>query len=85
MAKPKIKSDGRTITVRVPIAIRKRGGRMTSILTSYDGVEPGYRKVYIRIYDVNRTELALLQNDLTEKAQLLYMVDHRENRRVIFQ
>ena len=27
MAKPKIKSDGRTITVRVPISIRKRGGR----------------------------------------------------------
>src|SRR5882724_11068003 len=26
-AKPKINSDGRTITVRVPIAIRKRGGR----------------------------------------------------------
>ena len=26
-AKPKIKSDGRTITVRVPISIRKRGGR----------------------------------------------------------
>jgi len=27
MAKPKIKSDGHTITVRVPISIRKRGGR----------------------------------------------------------
>jgi hypothetical protein len=27
MAKPKISSDGRTITVRVPISIRKRGGR----------------------------------------------------------
>lgn len=27
MAKPKINSDGKTITVRVPIAIRKRGGR----------------------------------------------------------
>jgi hypothetical protein len=27
MAKPKIKSDGRTITVRVPISIRKRGGK----------------------------------------------------------
>ena len=27
MTKPKIKSDGRTITVRVPISIRKRGGR----------------------------------------------------------
>jgi hypothetical protein len=27
MPRPKIDSDGRTITVRVPIAIRKRGGR----------------------------------------------------------
>ena len=27
MSKPKISSDGRTITVRVPISIRKRGGR----------------------------------------------------------
>lgn len=27
MSKPKINSDGRTITVRVPISIRKRGGR----------------------------------------------------------
>ena len=27
MAKPKISDDGRTITVRVPISIRKRGGR----------------------------------------------------------
>jgi hypothetical protein len=27
MAKPKITRDGKTITVRVPIAIRKRGGR----------------------------------------------------------
>jgi hypothetical protein len=27
MVKPKIKNDGRTITVRVPISIRKRGGR----------------------------------------------------------
>jgi hypothetical protein len=29
MAKPKIKSDGKTITVRVPISIRTRGGRKT--------------------------------------------------------
>jgi hypothetical protein len=27
MSKPKISSDGRTITVRVPISIRRRGGR----------------------------------------------------------
>jgi hypothetical protein len=36
MAKPKIKSDGRTITVRVPISIRKRGGR--KVVLAPDGV-----------------------------------------------
>jgi len=35
MAKPKIKSDGRTITVRVPISIRTRGGR--KLVLSPDG------------------------------------------------
>lgn len=37
MAKPKIKSDGRTITVRVPIAIRKRGGR--KVVLAPDGTQ----------------------------------------------
>jgi hypothetical protein len=27
MAKPKVSDDGRTVTVRVPISVRKRGGR----------------------------------------------------------
>lgn len=36
-AKPKIKSDGRTITVRVPIAIRKRGGR--KLVLAPDGTQ----------------------------------------------
>ena len=35
--KPKIKSDGRTITVRVPISIRKRGGRKVVLMP--DGME----------------------------------------------
>jgi hypothetical protein len=37
MAKPKIKSDGRTITVRVPISIRKRGGR--KVVLTPDGAK----------------------------------------------
>jgi hypothetical protein len=36
-AKPKIESDGRTITVRVPISIRKRGGR--KVVLAPDGSE----------------------------------------------
>jgi hypothetical protein len=35
--KPKIKSDGRTITVRVPISIRKRGGR--KLVLAPDGTQ----------------------------------------------
>lgn len=35
MSRPKISSDGRTITVRVPISIRKRGGR--KLIVAPDG------------------------------------------------
>ena len=37
MAKPKINNDGKTITVRVPIAIRKRGGR--KVVLAPDGMQ----------------------------------------------
>jgi hypothetical protein len=45
MANAKIKSDGRTITVRVPISIRKRGGR--KVVLAPDGMEhdPGKLRV----------------------------------------
>jgi len=64
--------------------IRKHGGRMVSILSSYENVPEGYRKVYIRDYGIERKELKQLKNELKEKATLLYMVDHRENKREIF-
>ncbi len=34
--------------------IRNHGGRMVSILTSYDNVPDGFRKVYIRMYGMDR-------------------------------
>ncbi|MBW2201079.1 MAG: CBS domain-containing protein [Deltaproteobacteria bacterium] len=64
--------------------IRKYGARMVSILTTYEGVPDGYRKVYIRVYQVNRNKLADFKKELQEKATMLYMVDHRENRREIY-
>ncbi len=64
--------------------IRKFGGRMVSILTSYARVPKGYRKVYIRMYGVDRSKLPELRDELKEKATLLYMVDHRENKREIY-
>jgi acetoin utilization protein AcuB len=64
--------------------IRSVGGRMVSILTSYENVEKGFRKVYIRMHSIDRQKLAGLKDRLQKMATLLYMVDHRQNRREIF-
>jgi acetoin utilization protein AcuB len=64
--------------------IRSYGGRMVSILSSYDEVPEGYRKVYIRMRSIERSELQNLIGELKTKAALLYMVDHTENIREIF-
>ena len=65
--------------------IRSSGGRIASILSSYDRVPEGHRKVFIRMYEVERRMLPTLKEKLYEKASLLYIVDHRENKREIFQ
>jgi acetoin utilization protein AcuB len=64
--------------------IRSYGGRMVSILSSYDEVPDGYRKVYIRMRRIERTKLQNLIQELQSKTELLYMVDHTENIRKIF-
>jgi len=64
--------------------IRHYGGRMVSILSTYEHVPEGFRKVFIRMYGVDREKLPRLEGELRQKAELLYVVDHRENRREIF-
>jgi acetoin utilization protein AcuB len=64
--------------------IRSFGGRMVSILTSYDEVPEGYRKVYMRMRSIERAKLQNLIQALEAKAGLLYMVDHTENTREIY-
>jgi acetoin utilization protein AcuB len=64
--------------------IRIYGGRMVSILSSYDNIPEGYRKVYIRMHSIERSRLQMLIQDLSTKTTLLYMVDHTENRREIY-
>jgi len=64
--------------------IRNYGGRMVSILTSYDRVPEGYRKVYIRMHGIERPKLRELKQELSKIAALMYIVDHRENKREIF-
>ena len=64
---------------------REFGGRLASILTSYEGVEEGKRNVYIRAYRIDREKIDALKQRLQQKAKLLYMVDHRHNRREIYE
>jgi acetoin utilization protein AcuB len=64
--------------------IRAHGGRMLSILSAYEGVPKGHRKVYIRSYGIDRSKIEPLKDQLKREATLLYMVDHRENRREIY-
>ena len=64
--------------------VRQYGGRMVSILTSYDQVPAGYRNVYIRMHSIDRAKITELNDALSEKASLLYRIDHRENDRKIY-
>lgn len=65
--------------------IRKHRARIASILTSYDQVPEGYRKIYIRFFGMDRSLVEALLADIQNKARLLYMVDHREGKRVIYE
>jgi acetoin utilization protein AcuB len=64
--------------------IRGFGGRIASIMTSYEKAPEGYRNVYIRMYSIDRIKLEELKSTLKQKATLLYMVDHRNNSREIY-
>ena len=64
--------------------IRQYGGRMACVLTSYERVPKGFRRIYIRMYGIDRFKIRRLEQDLREKAKLLYMIDHREVLREIY-
>lgn len=64
--------------------VREFGGRMASILSTYERAPSGYRNVYLRFYGVSRDRIDEMLKILKSKAKLRYMVDHRENRRILF-
>ena len=63
--------------------IRKYEGRVVSLYSTNEDVDKGYRHVFIRAYRVNREKLDRLKEDLTEKATLLYLIDHRLSTRIV--
>ena len=55
-----------------------------SVLSSTEHAPEGFRRIYIRTYDVDRDKLEELKAALREKATILYIVDHRNNSREIY-
>jgi len=65
--------------------IHEFGGRTASILSSSESAPEGYLNFYFRIYQIDRQRLPSLLDRIKEKGTLLYMVDHRENKRTIYE
>ena len=65
--------------------VREFGGRMASILSTYERAPSGYRNVYLRCYDLPRDRIEEMLSILKQKAKLRYIVDHRENRRTLYE
>ncbi|MGD8368473.1 MAG: CBS and ACT domain-containing protein [Desulfobacterales bacterium] len=64
--------------------IRAFGGRVASILSSTERAPEGKRRVYVRAYRIDWDRIDALKDALKQKTTLLYMVDHRSNRREIY-
>jgi acetoin utilization protein AcuB len=65
--------------------VQKYGARTASILSSGERAPDGFLKVYLRIYEVDRTRLSAMMEEIGQKTTLLYMVDHREGRRILYE
>ena len=65
--------------------IRNFGGRMTSILSTYENVPAGYRNVYIRFHGFDADKVPEITAAFKKHATILYMVYPSRNKREIFE
>lgn len=54
--------------------LRSYKARVISVLTAYDQVEAGFRQVFIRIMDMDKSVLNELRKELTDKHNLVFWV-----------
>lgn len=65
--------------------IRSHGGRTASILSTAEGAQSGFLHVYFRVYAMDRKFLPGLLKQLEEIGKLLYVVDHKQNMRTLYE
>lgn len=66
--------DQRGTLKEVLDCLRGHKARVISILTSYDKVEEGYRQVFLRIMDMEKSVLNELKKELGDKYELMFWV-----------
>lgn len=64
--------------------IREKGGRLSSIMTSYDDIEAGFRKVFFHTFDIDPSQFEDLVKKFHESGKLLYAADPSQGLRKIF-
>lgn len=76
--------DTRNSIKEIDEILRNHGGRVISILTSDDNLPKGYRKVFLRMSDIDRVRIDAITEELKTKGELIYVIDHRDNVRMVF-
>jgi acetoin utilization protein AcuB len=66
--------DQRGTLKEVLDCLRGHKARVISILTSYDKVEDGFRQVFLRIMDMDKSVLNELKKELAEKYDVMFWV-----------
>jgi acetoin utilization protein AcuB len=64
--------------------MRDYGGRISSILSTDGRADRGNRRLYIRVFDIDRPGLQQLKEVIQESAALLYIIDYNGKTREIF-
>ena len=64
--------------------IRNSGGRLCSIMTSYDDIEEGFRKVFFHTFDIDPSSFDGLVEKFHEAGELIYVADLSRGFRKIF-
>jgi acetoin utilization protein AcuB len=60
-------------------------GRTASIMTSGENAPDGFLNIYFRVYNIDRKKLPELIEEIQKKGRILYVVDHREHTRTIYE
>jgi acetoin utilization protein AcuB len=79
-------TEDRPGSIKVVVDIlRECGGRIASILSSYDRVPKGKRRVFVRARALDRSRLDEMRKRIEKEVELIYVIDQRLNKREVFE